>query len=850
MISQSLNGSWTVRQSGKKLSLPATVPGCIHTDLLAAEQIEDPFYRTQEIDAYWVAETDWEYTRNFEISESLLAHDKVCLVCHGLDTLATIWINDKEVGRTDNMFRTYEFDISRILKCGKNSIRIYFESAVRFTERKSRERSLPAWNLDIMVGRAGHIRKEQCSFGWDWGIRTPTCGIWRDISLVAFSGARLSQVQVSQEHESRKKVTLTVRIETENLSASDVLSKVCVSRTGMVIAEKTLALPAGSGVATLALSSPDLWWPNTMGEQALYDVAVTLCNGAGNELHSWKRKIGFRTLRLERRPDQWGESFRFVVNGIPFFARGANWIPADAFNNRVTPDRYRDLIESAASANMNMLRVWGGGIYEDEVFYDLCDEYGICVWQDFMFACSTYPTFDADFLANVEQEAKENIRRLRSHPSLALWCGNNELEQGLVGPEWTEASMSWEDYSKVFDDMLPDIVHKFDGQTDYWPGSPHSPYGDRKDHRNPRCGDAHLWDVWHGLKPFEWYRTCEHRFNSEFGFQSFPEPKTTRGFTDPIDRNITSYVMEHHQRSGPGNCIIMHYMLSWFRMPTGFDETLWASQILQGNAIKYAVEHWRRSMPRGMGTLYWQLNDTWPVASWSSIDYYHRWKALHYLARKFFAPVLVSGVEDLKSGTIDVHVTSDLQRALELTLRWIVTDARGSELMAGEKSIRSGKNSDRKVHVLRLKSLLETRSARDVLVWLEIHDGKQRISENLVTFVRPKHLELSQSPGVSARVRANRNGGFAVTLRSKAAALWSWIELSENDFRADDNFVHVRPGVSVPLVVKPATELGVTEFREQLIVRSLVDLSRDSQWEYRNHDGPKSKTTGSHRERS
>jgi len=605
----------------------------------------------------------------------------------------------------------------------------------------------------------------------------------------------------------------------------------------MVIAEKTLALPAGSGVATLALSSPDLWWPNTMGEQALYDVAVTLCNGAGNELDSWKRKIGFRTLRLARRPDQWGESFRFVVNGIPFFARGANWIPADAFNNRVTPDRYRDLIESAASANMNMLRVWGGGIYEDEVFYDLCDEYGICVWQDFMFACSTYPTFDADFLANVEQEAKNNIRRLRSHPSLALWCGNNELEQGLVGPEWTETSMSWEDYSKVFDDMLPDIVHKFDGQTDYWPGSPHSPYGDRKDHRNPRCGDAHLWDVWHGLKPFEWYRTCEHRFNSEFGFQSFPEPKTTRGFTDPIDRNITSYVMEHHQRSGPGNSIIMHYMLSWFRMPTGFDETLWASQILQGNAIKYAVEHWRRSMPRGMGTLYWQLNDTWPVASWSSIDYHHRWKALHYLARKFFAPVLVSGVEDLKSGTIDVHATSDRPRVLELTLRWIVTDAHGSELMAGEKSIRSGKNSDRKVHVLRLKSLLETRSARDVLVWLEIHDGKQRISENLVTFVRPKHLELSQSPGVSARVSANRNGGFAVTLRSKAAALWSWIELSENDFRADDNFVHVRPGVSVPLVVKPATELGVTEFREQLIVRSLVDLSKDSPREYRNHDG-------------
>lgn len=837
MESQSLNGSWTVRDSGKNRSVPATVPGCIHTDLLAAGQIEDPFYRTQEFDAYWVAETDWEYTRNFKVSESFLAHEKVFLVCHGLDTLATIRVNDKEVGRTDNMFRTYEFDVSKILKRGKNSIRVCFESAVLFTERQNTERNLPAWNLDIMVGHPGYIRKEQCCFGWDWGIRTPSCGIWRDINLVAHSGARLSDIRVSQEHESRKKVNLTVRIETEIFGASDVQSTVCVSRASTVVAEKTLALPTGTGVATLVLSSPELWWPNTMGEQALYDVVVMLCDRAGNELDSWTRKIGFRTLRLERRADQWGESFRFVVNGIPFFAKGANWIPADVFNNRVTPDRYRDLIESAASANMNMLRVWGGGIYEEEVFYDLCDEYGVCVWQDFMFSCSTYPTFDAGFLASVEQEAKDNIRRLRSHPSLALWCGNNELEQGLVGPEWTSTSMSWEDYSRLFDNMLPSIVREFDSQTDYWPGSPHSPCGDRTDHRNPTCGDAHLWDVWHGLKPFEWYRSCEHRFNSEFGFQSFPEPKTTRGYTDPVDRNITSYVMEHHQRSGPGNSIIMHYMLSWFRLPTGFDETLWASQILQGLAIKYAVEHWRRSMPRGMGTLYWQLNDTWPVASWSSIDYHHRWKALHYMARKFFAPVLVSGVEDLRSGTIDIHVTSDRLRVQELTLRWIVTDARGSELVAGEKTIRTGKHTDRRVHVLRLKSLLETRSVRDLLVWLEIHDGKQRISENLVTFARPKHLELSQSPGVSARVRANRNGRFTVTLRSKAVALWSWIELSENDFRADDNFVHLRPGVSVPLVVKPATELSTTEFREQLVVRSLVNLSRDPPLDSGNHDG-------------
>ena len=287
---------------------------------------------------------------------------------------------------------------------------------------------------------------------------------------------------------------------------------------------------------------------------------------------------------------------------------------------------------------MNMLRVWGGGIYEDDIFYEICDELGLCIWQDFMFACSTYPTFDEKFMDNVKAEAIDNIRRLRHHPCLALWCGNNELEQGQVGEKWTEWTMSWTDYSKLFDKMLPELVDQLDPQTAYWPCSPHSPNGDRTNFNNPECGDAHLWNVWHKGEPFEWYRTCEHRFNSEFGFQSFSEPTTVYSYTAQEDRNITSWVMEHHQRAGIGNTTIMRYMLSWFKLPVGFENTIWTSQILQGTAIKYACEHWRRSMPRGMGTLYWQLNDNWPVASWSSIDYFGRWKALHYMAAKFFAP--------------------------------------------------------------------------------------------------------------------------------------------------------------------------------------------------------------------
>ena len=325
-------------------------------------------------------------------------------------------------------------------------------------------------------------------------------------------------------------------------------------------------------------------------------VTIELAGCAtGRLLDRLTKRIGLRTLRLDRHADEWGESFQFVVNGVPFFAKGANWIPADTFAPRVTRDDYARLLRDTADANMNMLRVWGGGIYEDDVFYDLCDELGITVWQDFMFACSTYPAFDDAFLANVRAEAEDNVRRLRHHPCLALWCGNNELEQGLVGEEWIDGT---DELGGLFPPVRPACCPRWcatlDPERDYWPCSPHSPHGDRDDHSNPQWGDAHLWDVWHGKKPFEWYRTCEHRFASEFGFQSFPEPKTVYAYTAPADRNITSYVMEHHQRSGIGNTTIISYMLDWFRLPTNFDMTLWLSQILHGMAMKYAVENWRR----------------------------------------------------------------------------------------------------------------------------------------------------------------------------------------------------------------------------------------------------------------
>ncbi len=546
----------------------------------------------------------------------------------------------------------------------------------------------------------------------------------------------------------------------------------------------------------------------------------------GGVLDSVAKRIGLRTLRLDRHKDEWGESFQFVVNGVPFFAKGANWIPVDAVLGRRTPEMYRGLIEDAAAVNMNMLRVWGGGIYEDDCFYDRCDELGICVWQDFMFACMAYPIGDKAFVRNVEAEACDNVRRLRHHPCMALWCGNNEMEQ-MVATGMNRGSnqvMSLMEYELLFDILLAKVVREEAPHTDYWPSSPHSPNGDRNNSNNPECGDAHLWEVWHGKKPFEWYRTCDHRFNSEFGFQSFPEPRTACGYTEKQDRNITTAVMEHHQRSGIGNMTIMQYMLDWFRLPSGFEMTLWASQILQGMAIKYACEHWRRSMPRGMGTLYWQLNDVWPVASWSSIDYYGRWKALHYMARHFFAPVLVSGVEDVKKGTIDVHVTSDLLKVADGKLSWVVTDAAGRKLESGAKSVYTPVNGDRKVTTLKLsKHLGLACGERDLLVWLELSVKGQPKSTNLVTFARPKHLELAEKPGISAQVSANKNGSFGVSLKTKHPAMWTWLELNGVDARCSDNFINLRPGRSVQVTMTPARKLTAAQFKKKLQVRSLVD---------------------------
>ncbi|HUM69959.1 MAG TPA: hypothetical protein PLK31_14065, partial [Chloroflexota bacterium] len=463
-----------------------------------------------------------------------------------------------------------------------------------------------------------------------------------------------------------------------------------------------------------------------------------------------------------------------------------------------------------------MLRVRGGGIYEPDLFYDLCDELGICLWQDFMFACATYPTFDEAWMETVRHEIAEQVRRLRHHASLALWCGNNEMEQGLVGNAWTPYCMSWQDYGRLFDQLLPELIQQLDPQTDYWPSSPHTPVGNRSYWNDPKSGDAHIWDVWHGKQPFEFYRTCEHRFNSEFGFQSFTEPRMVAQYTLPADRNITSAIMEHHQRSGIGNQTIIHYLLDWFRFPTSFENTLWLSQIVQGMAMKYAVEHWRRTMPRGMGTLYWQLNDCWPVASWSSLDSHGRWKALHYLARKFYAPLLISGLEDAEKGTVEIHVTSDRLNTVAGEVSWQLMTVDGEQVATGDTAVTIPPNQNSLMETLNLQQALVAHGPRRLLLWLSLQIDGQTIATNLVHFARPKHLELPD-PQLKMTVVDNTH----VTLTAHKPALFVWVETLAADGRFSDNFFHLRPGETMTIAAHMAD--GSPLSPENLRVQSLFN---------------------------
>ena len=811
-VTMSLGGVWQVSKAGDSQAIPATVPGSIHTDLLAAKKIPDPYFRDNEKELQWIGEAAWVYRRAFDVTADLLARDRVLLRCEGLDTLATLKINGAEVGRTENMFRTYEFDVKKLLKPGANAMEVTFDSVLPYIEAKEKERPLPTWAYP----GAGYIRKEPCNFGWDWGPTLVTCGIWKDIGLVAFNTGRIDDVMISQDHAKPGAVELTVEVGAEAVGTAKLKYKTTVSLDGREISAARGELHGGKGKVGIEISNPKLWWPAGMGAQPLYTVKVELLDDRGRVVDTATRRIGLRVMKAyEKTADA---PMHFEVNGVKFFSKGANWIPADNFPNRIAKGTLRRYVEDAVAANMNTLRFWGGGHYEEEELFDACDEMGICVWMDFKFACSTYPAFDDAFLHNVKLEAKDNLKRLRHHPSLALLCGNNEI-MFFRGKEWSDKKMAEDDYYKLFRDTLGGQVKEFAPQLNYVTGS-------------PDCGDDHFWGVWHRDLPFEAYRSV-HGFMSEFGFQSFPEPKTVQAFTVAGDRDsVYSEVMRYHERSPRmsikskdngtvGTDKLMKLVNLYFKEPKDFESTLWLSQITQGFGIKYGAESWRREMPKSMGCVYWQYNDIWPGSSWSSVDCFGRWKALHYMARRFFAPLLVSGVEAAGEAKVDVYVTSDRLTPCKGRLSWSVTDLAGKTIKSGSEEVEIAANASRRVQSLLFKEEMQQLGAKNMLVWLALDVDGKRASENMLSFVYPKELELVD-PKLSADI-VEKEGKFVVTLKAEHPALWAWLELDGVDARCSDNFVHVTRDFPATITVSPARTMSREAFEKALKIRSLID---------------------------
>ena len=812
-----LGGAWRMREADSETWHSAHVPGSVYADLMADGTMPDPFWRENELDAFERMKKDYVYQRAFTVTEAQLAHAHVELVCEGLDTLAHVSLNGCEIAFADNMHITWVWDVKEQLHAGENTLEIRFDSPILYCAKKAEE--APGWESSDATPGFRHLRKAHCMFGWDWGPRLPDAGIWRPIFLRTWDTVRLENALMLQAHHDGV-VDVTIRPE---IAGESAWSAEITAPDGevLIIPETTAA------EQVITIEHPQLWWPNGLGKQPLYRVTVRLATG---DTRTWR--IGLRTMTVSREKDEWGEEFCHVVNGVKVFAMGADYIPEDNILARVTPERTRRLLEDCKAANFNAIRVWGGGYYPDDAFYDICDELGLLVWQDLMYACAFYD-LTPDFERSIRVETHQNVARLRHHASLALICGNNEMEMFMAGANSALINhRTWEfvptyphhitDYVKMFEYILPAIVKETAPQTYWWPASPSS--GGNFDAPNDENrGDNHYWDVWHGEKPFTEYRKFFFRYASEFGFQSFPCLKSVKQFTLPDDRNIFSRVMERHQRNQAANGKILSYLSQTFRYPNSFDDLLYASQLMQAEAIRYGVEHWRRNRGRCMGAIIWQLNDIWPVASWASIDYYGRWKALHYAAKRFFAPVMISAEEEgelSQNPKINEYHPAPLEKSFRLnvcneTLRdvtgevvWALRTPDGAIVRQNQQTLT--------IPAMSAKWLDKVDCADASLtghyVSFAFVVDDVALSEGTCIFCAPKHFEFVD-PRLTVETR-----GDTLVVTSHAYAKQVWLESEDADLLLDDNAFDMNPDTKVVRVVRGTAE--------KVRVRSVWDLGR------------------------
>lgn len=814
MKRQFLNENWKMRRIGSETLLKAKVPGSVYGDLLENKEMEDPFWKDNEIEACALMEEDYEYIGHFDCKEELLDSDRVVLRFDGLDTVADITLNGVHLGSPLSMHRIWEYDVKEILHETGNELQVILHSPNKWI-REAHKRYGNIGNEDTFEGFM-HLRKAHYMFGWDWGAHLPDAGIFRPVSLLGIDRGRIDSVYIRQEHERTgetepgtirpvvKSVTLSFEVMEETAGITDGVPKQMDVTGGRIFRgcgqhiSYTVAITAPDSATTvyedspvkIKLEKPKLWWPNGYGEQNLYGVKVTLFSD-GQEIDCWERRIGLRTMTMHREKDAWGEQFAHEVNGVRVFAMGADYIPEDNLLGRVTPETTRTLLEKAKFANYNCIRVWGGGYYPSDWFYDICDEMGFMVWQDFMFACSVYE-LTPEFEANIRQEFIENVKRIRHHACLGLWCGNNEMEMFVAGGTWVTKPSEVRDYFFMYERIIPEVLRQYDPQTFYWPASPSS--GGSLDNPNdPDRGDQHYWEVWHGNKPFSEYRKYFFRYASEFGFQAFPAVKTIETFTDdPVDMNPFSYVMEKHERQYGACGKIMGYMQQTYRYPNSFPVFVYASQLLQADGIRYGVEHFRRNRGRCMGSVYWQFNDCWPVISWSSVDYRGRMKALHYYARRFFAPLLLSceehGMMNVEANmnrehfefekSIQLNVSNETMEAAEVTVRWQLRNPGAEILDSGEESLCVPALTST---WLTKKEFPDADIFSHYVSYQLIKDGGV-ISGGTVNFSYPKYFKY-EDPELSCRVE-----GDEIIVSAKAYAKSVEIQNENEDLVLDDNY--------------------------------------------------------------
>ena len=802
----SLHENWMMLDGEKRY--PCQVPCSAYDTLIRAGALADPYAGENQWAATAVCDRDFVFETAFDLSESIMPAERLILRFDGVDTLGKIELNGTLLGETDNMHRVWEYDVTGFVRPEGNRLRVALASPNRYIAKMQEKR--PIWGVSSTMAGYPHLRKAHCMFGWDWGPQLPDLGIWRGVHLLGFTGGRVRSAYYGQRHENgRVLLSCAADIEAWTPGLTAVFRVTAPDGTN-------LEAPLTDGKAEIMIEHPKLWWVRGLGEQPLYTCDTVLLM-QGRPVDVFSRRVGLRTLTVSQEKDAWGKEFCFVNNGVKVFAMGANYIPEDQILPHATKERTLRLLNDCKAANYNFIRVWGGGVYPDDAFYDWCDENGLIVWQDFMFACSAYRLTPA-LEETIRAEIRDNVLRLRNHASLGLLCGNNEIESAWEGwglPDDPEAKA---DYLKLFEGIMPDMVRHLAPETFYWPSSPSSGGGFRDSSSN-RAGDMHYWAVWHNFKPIEAFRQYYYRFCSEYGFESLPDMKTIRSFAQEKDLDLCGHVMEAHQKCTQGNEKIMYYLAQMVNYPYDFERLIYCSQLVQADCIRSNVEHMRRARGRCMGSAYWQVNDSNPIISWSSIDYFGRWKGLHYAARRFYAPVLLS-CDDSDPARPALHVTNDTREEVKAHLVCRLRD----------NQARVQREFSAEVHVpaltarecLRLDLSGDLATAQDkrtkYIEFALIRDGEV-LSAGTTLFVRPKAFDFI-APQIDCRI-SEKEGLFVLQFTASCFVKSVCLSLRDCDAVFSDNWFDIHGNVPVTVTLRRQGALAATSaeaLRFQLVI--------------------------------